>query len=223
MEKKLFIKKIGERDEEALYSLSREMEHICSSLLEISHFFAFNASRIKDKPEYNSIGFIRGGEKSLLFVFKETTGNIYIDIFTPSKKEISWTLQKYFEKIDQSFSEEQKIKSVFLPKENTEENNELILSGDFCCKNCKKSIKPGSKFCRYCGVSQELEESRACLLICNKCGCENISEANFCKKCGGIIEHTGEKACPGCGKSLKADSHFCRYCRYDFQKETLLK
>lgn len=49
------------------------------------------------------------------------------------------------------------------------------------CKNCKKEIRDGSDFCRYCGHKVEKEAEFS---FCTSCGKQIKNDAMFCKHCG---------------------------------------
>ncbi len=63
------------------------------------------------------------------------------------------------------------------------------------CVKCGKELESGSKFCKYCGASQE----------------QPVSEAPAAPAASPAPAATG-RVCVCCGKELAADMKFCKYC-----------
>lgn len=54
------------------------------------------------------------------------------------------------------------------------------------CENCKKEIRDGSEFCKYCGHKIEKEAE---FLFCTSCGKQIKSNSQFCKHCGASVRN----------------------------------
>lgn len=52
------------------------------------------------------------------------------------------------------------------------------------CNNCKKEIRDGSKFCKFCGQNLEKETEPS---FCTSCGKQTKNNSLFCKHCGTFV------------------------------------
>ncbi len=52
------------------------------------------------------------------------------------------------------------------------------------CRECKKSLPKGAKFCGHCGAKA--------VILCPSCGATDLPGPNFCVKCGANLR-TGAK------------------------------
>ena len=52
------------------------------------------------------------------------------------------------------------------------------------CRECKKEIKDGSKFCKHCGRNVENDSE---ISFCTSCGKQIKNNSLFCKHCGASV------------------------------------
>lgn len=58
------------------------------------------------------------------------------------------------------------------------------------CPSCGKDLKPGAKFCIFCGA--KFEEKVSVPFKCSQCGAPLTSEVIFCNNCGSKVEKIKE-------------------------------
>lgn len=161
------------------------------------------------------------------------------------------------------------VEPVAIPTEPVQLEPEPVKN---LCPSCGKELKPNAKFCKYCGMTIATPEPTtepepkavepAVVIppepvqpepepvknICPNCGKELKPNAKFCKYCGMTIatpEPTAEpepkavepavvippepvneepepmkNLCPNCGKELKPNAKFCKYCGQTLQTAT---
>lgn len=93
------------------------------------------------------------------------------------------------------------------------------------CPVCDNKINYYSDFCQFCGfvltkdLNYEIRESE--VKSCPSCNARNNMDAQVCTNCGKDLPITSELnliECPDCGRNVRDDVNFCRYCGYSFIK-----
>lgn len=93
------------------------------------------------------------------------------------------------------------------------------LKGVVTCPRCGNQYKNGTPFCSSCGYQFPCITTE----ICRKCGSPLEQGQGFCTICGTPVSAPGPapavqsaapamKRCIHCGKEIRADLKFCKYC-----------
>lgn len=73
------------------------------------------------------------------------------------------------------------------------------------CVGCGHAVRPGTKFCPYCGYTVSASPQ----VVCSRCGTPSRSGARHCRKCGQAL---GGSACPRCGRPNRPVARHCVHC-----------
>ena len=64
-------------------------------------------------------------------------------------------------------------------------NSKTGRGGIMLCRECKREIRDGSEFCKYCGWKAEKDSD---VSFCTSCGKQIKNDSLFCKHCGASVD-----------------------------------